>query len=213
MGTSLSVHALVGRNKECKGTRDPTLRCTPSNGPHPPPPLSNKEQRSSPHCTVANSESKILHRFNGRVGWRTFAPPPYSRAHAPLCMPRVCCSLICFSTPLRTVDCVQYNPVLWPTLASLLLLQSSDFTGARKWRQWAPPPTAPQLLLCTPRTPPDMTNDPRCRWWGCRAWETGSWPPLHLGIVSGVLGGVIRMIHRPASRCCPFLAAEVARGD
>ena len=153
LGTPLSVHSLVGRNKECKGTRDPTLRYTPSNGPHPPPPLSNKEHRSSPHCTVANSESKILHRFNGRVGWQTLATPPGPLPPL-LCMPCVCCSLICFSTPLRTVDCVQYNPVLWPTLASLLLLQSSDFTAsARKWRQWAPPPTAPQLLLCTPTTP------------------------------------------------------------
>ena len=152
--SSLSVHySLVGRNKECKGTRDPTLRYTPSNGPHPPPPLSNKEHRSSPHCTVANSESKILHRFNGRVGWQTLATPPGPLPPL-LCMPCVCCSLICFSTPLRTVDCVQYNSVLWPTLASLLLLQSSDFTAsARKWRQWAPPPTAPQLLLCTPTTP------------------------------------------------------------
>ena len=80
-----------------------------------------------------------------------------------VCMARVCCSLICFSTPLRTVDCfVQYNPVLWPTTtplhstpaSSLLLLQSSDFTAsARKWRQWAPPPLPPSSCCCSPTTP------------------------------------------------------------
>ena len=153
--SSLSVHALDGETKNVKGTRDPTLRCTPSNGPaHPPPPLSNKEHRSSPPLHCRQLPVEILHRFNGRVGWQTLVRP-----RSAICMPHVCCSLICFSTPLRTVGCVQYNSILWPTLASLLLLQSSDFTGARKWRQWAPPPTAPQLLPCTPE-PPYMTNDP-----------------------------------------------------
>ena len=47
-----------------------------------------------------------------------FYKPSYSFSLFPsretVCMARVCCSLICFSTPLlRTVDCVQYNPVLW----------------------------------------------------------------------------------------------------
>ena len=180
-----SVHALVGRNKECKGEQG-TQHCAALHPmAHTLPPLSNKEHRSSPPTALSPTRSQKF-CIDLMAGWVARLlhplPPTCSGALAPICMPRVCCSLICFSTPLRTADCVQYNSVLWPTLASLLLLQSSDFTGARKWRQWAPPPTAPQLLLCTPRTP-RMTNDP-----GGGAAGLGKLAPGHPSILGSYQG-------------------------
>ena len=153
--SSLSLCPLTGREKQRMYREQGTQHCATLHPMAHTLPLPFLTKSIAPPPTALSPTPSRKFCIDLMAGWvgRLFCN---SRAPlAPLlCMPCVCCSLICFSTPLRTVDCVQYNSVLWPTLASLLLLQSSDFTAsARKWRQWAPPPTAPQLLLCTPTTP------------------------------------------------------------
>ena len=125
-----------------------------------------------------------------------FYKPSYSFSLFPsretVCMARVCCSLICFSTPLRTVDCfVQYNPVLWPTTTPLRPPPYSCFRApislpALESGGSGPRLPCPQAPAAAPLQPPDMTNDSRCRYQGCWAWETGSWPsPSILGSYRG----------------------------
>ena len=100
-----------------------------------------------------------------------FYKPSYAFSLFPsretVCTARVCCSLICFSTPLRTVDCfVQYNPVLWPTTTTPLrpppysCFRAPISLPALESGGSGPRLPCPQAPAAAPLQPPDMTNDP-----------------------------------------------------